>query len=71
MSSNLVLSNITSERYALALYELVKEKSELNKAEIEANGLKQLLLLSPEFKNLVSNPTISKTDESGNPTWFR
>ena len=63
MSSNLVLSNITSERYALALYELVKEKSELNNAEIEANGLKQLLLLSPEFKNLVSNPTISKTEQ--------
>ena len=34
MSSNLVLSNATSERYALALYELVKERSELNKAEI-------------------------------------
>ena len=50
MSSNLAFSNLTSKRYALALYEIAKEKSELEKNENEIKNLKQLLLLrEPEI----------------------
>ena len=39
MSSNLAFSSSTSERYARALYELVLEKSELDRAENEIKNL--------------------------------
>ena len=63
MSSNLAFSNSTSERYALALYELAKEKSELDKTENEIQGLKHLLITSDDFKNMVSNPTIGRDEQ--------
>ena len=43
MSSSLSFSNSTSERYALALYEVAKEESELDKTENAAKDLKQLV----------------------------
>ena len=43
MSSKSTFSNSTSKSYALALYELAKENSEINKAEEGINGLKVLL----------------------------
>ena len=64
MSSNLAFSNFTSKRYALALYEIANEKSELEKTENEIKSLKQLFLLSKDFRNMVSNPTIGKNDQS-------
>ena len=64
MSSNLAFSNSTSERYALALYELAKEKSELDKIEDEIKSLKQLLNISIDFKNMVLNPSIRKYERS-------
>ena len=43
MSSKSTFSNSKSKSYALALYELAKENSELNKVEDGINGIKQLL----------------------------
>ena len=63
MSSNLSFSNSTSERYALALYELAKEKSELEKTESEINNLKDLFATSSDFGNIVSNPIIARKDQ--------
>ena len=57
MSSKSTFSNSTSRSYALALYELVKENSELSKAEEEMKGLKQLLNESTDFKEMILSPT--------------
>ena len=43
MSAKSTFLNSTSKSYALALYELAKENSELNKVEDGMNGLKTLL----------------------------
>lgn len=64
MSSNHTFSNVAYERYALALYELAKEKSELDKTEIEANNINQLINSCGEFKNMISNPTIGHKEQS-------
>ena len=50
MSSKSTFSNSTSKSYALALYELAKENSELNKVEDGIKGLKTLLSESSDFK---------------------
>jgi len=57
LSSKSTFSNSTSRSYALALYELVKENSELSKAEEEMKGLKQLLNESTDFKEMILSPT--------------
>ena len=43
MSSKSNISEMTTGRYALALFELSQENSELNKIEIESKGLQDLL----------------------------
>jgi len=43
---------MTTGRYALALFELGQENSELNKMEIESKGLQDLLKKSSEFMSL-------------------
>ena len=63
MSSKSTFSNSTSKSYALALYELAKENSELNKAEDGMNGLKVLLNTSSDFKEMILSPTIAKEDK--------
>ena len=63
MSSKSTFSNSTSKSYALALYELAKENSELNKVEDEMNGIKTLLSKSSDFKEMILNPTIVKEDK--------
>ena len=47
-------------RYALALFELGQENSELNKIEIESKSLQDLLKKSSEFMRLVKDPTYKK-----------
>ena len=64
MSSNLAFSSSTSERYALALYELALEKSELEKTENEVKSLQELLIKSSDFKNMISNPTIGRQEQA-------
>ena len=60
MSSKSTFSNSTSKSYALALYELAKENSELNKVEDEIKGLRVLLNESSDFKEMIANPIITK-----------
>ena len=63
MSSKSTFSSSTSRSYALALYELAKENSELIKVEEEINGLKLLLNKSFDFKEMIMNPTITKEEK--------
>ena len=63
MSSKSTFSNSTYESYALALYQLAKESSELEKVENEMNGLKKLLIDSSDFREMISNPTIQKEEK--------
>ena len=65
MSSKSTFSNSTSQSYALALYELSKENSELDMVANEMKSLGELIRNNSEFKNTILNPTISK-DEKGN-----
>ena len=63
MSSKSTFSNMTSNSYALALYELAKESSELNKVENEINNLYELLKSSSSFNEIILNPTVAKEDK--------
>ena len=60
MNLKSTFSNSTSNSYALALYELAKENSELNNAEDGMNSLKTLLNDSSVFKEMISSPTIER-----------
>ena len=57
-------SQSTTERYALALYELAQENSEINKIESEAKSIQELFYQSSEFRSLIKNPTNSKNEQS-------
>jgi len=63
LSSKSTFSNSAAKSYALALYELSKENSELEKVEDGMKGLKILLKESSEFKEMILSPTISKEDK--------
>ena len=60
MSSKSTFSNSTSYSYAAALYELSKESSELDRVEVGMKSLNKLLNESPNFKNMILNPTVKK-----------
>ena len=64
MSLKSTFLNSTSKSYALALYELAKENSELNKVEDGINGIKTLLSESSDFKEMVLNPTVTKEEKN-------
>ena len=64
MRSKSTFSNSTSKSYALALYELAKENSELNKVADGMNGLKTLLSESSDFKEMILNPTVTKEEKN-------
>ena len=63
MGSKSTFSNSTSKSYALALYELSKENSELDKIESEMKSFDQLLRESSDFKEMILSPAISKEDK--------
>ena len=63
MSAKSNFSNSTSRSYAVALYELAKENSELSKVEEGMNGLKALLDKSYDFKEMILNPVIKKEEK--------
>ena len=63
MSSKSTFSNSTSKSYGLALYELAKENSELDKVENEMNALRDLIGNSSNFKEMILSPTIKKEDK--------
>ncbi len=63
MSSKSTFSNSTSKTYAIALYELSKESSELDKVENEMKSLNKLLSESSDFKEMTLSPTVTKEDK--------
>ena len=63
MSSKSTFSNSTSKSYALALYELSKENSELDKIEEDMRNLNKLLNSNKGFQEVILNPTVSKEDK--------
>ena len=64
MSSKSDFLNSTSRSYAIALYELAKENSELNKVEDAMNALKVLLNKSHNFKEMILNPVVAKREKN-------
>jgi F-type H+-transporting ATPase subunit delta len=59
LSSKSTFSNSTSQSYALALYELGKDNSELDKIENEIKSMKNLLIENSEFQEMVLSPTVT------------
>jgi len=60
LSSKSTFSNSTSRSYAMALYELSKENSELNQTEDSIKGLQGLLKTNNDFKAIITDPTVTK-----------
>ena len=63
MSSKSTFSNSTSKSYALALYELSKENSELDKVEENMKSLNKLINEIDAFKEIILNPMVTKEDK--------
>ena len=63
MSSKSTFSNSTSSSYALALYELSEENSELPKIEAEIKSFKKLIKENIKFKEIILSPTIAVEDK--------
>ena len=63
MSSKSTFSNYTSKSYALALYELSRENSELDKVEDGMKSLNKLLNENSDFKEMILNPIVTKEDK--------
>ena len=63
MSSKSTFSNSTSKSYAVALYELSKENSELDTVENAIKSLNELINQSSDFREMILNPTVSKEDK--------
>ena len=61
MSSKKSFSSETADRYALALYELAKEKSELEVVEKEISELLLIYNSNEDLKNFIKNPTQSQS----------
>ncbi len=63
MSAKSTFSNSTSKSYAIALYELSKENSELDKVEEGMKSLNKLLNDSADFKEMILSPIVAKEDK--------
>ena len=63
MSSKSTFSNSTSKSYALALYELSKENSELDEVESGIKVLNEILKKNSDFKDMIYSPTIPKDNK--------
>ena len=63
MSSKSTFSNSTSESYAIALYQLAEDNSNIKKVEDEMNNLKNLIKESFDFKEMILSPTITKDEK--------
>ena len=63
MNSKSTFSNSTSQSYAIALYEISKENSEVNKIEEEMKSLKKLLTESIDFKEMILSLAVAKEDK--------
>ena len=63
MSSKSTFSSSTSRSYAIALYELSRENSEINKVEKDIKSLDELLSESLNFKEMILSPVVAKEDK--------
>ena len=63
MSSNKSFSTETSERYALALFELASENSEIEIIEKNTKELLSIYDTNEELENFIKNPTHSITNQ--------
>ena len=63
MSTTKSFSTETSERYALALFEVASEKSELDKIESSLKEFLNVYKSSPEFISFIKNPTQSNKNQ--------
>ena len=63
MNSKSTFSNSTSNSYALALFQLAKENSELDTAEIGMISIKKLLAESLDFKEMILSPVVNKNEK--------
>tara|TARA_E500000178_G_scaffold307730_1_gene320878 strand:- start:829 stop:1386 length:558 start_codon:yes stop_codon:yes gene_type:complete len=64
MSSNKSFSTETSERYSRALFEVLKEVNELEKAENDIKNFQKLIDTNIDIKNFIKDPTISKGSQA-------
>ena len=64
MSSKSTFLNSTSKSYALALYELSQENSELDQVKDGISGIKELLDQSSDFRQMVLDPTLTKEEKN-------
>tara|TARA_B100000686_G_C16254057_1_gene695904 strand:+ start:61 stop:618 length:558 start_codon:yes stop_codon:yes gene_type:complete len=63
LSSKSTFSNSTAKSYSIALYELAKENSEIDRIENEMKSLNKLLYENNEFREMILNPTVMKEDK--------
>tara|TARA_B110000971_G_C19770140_1_gene390487 strand:- start:45 stop:602 length:558 start_codon:yes stop_codon:yes gene_type:complete len=63
MSSNKTFSSETASRYALALYELAKENSELETVEKNIKEFLAIYNVSEDLKNFIKNPTQAQSSQ--------
>ena len=63
MSSKSTFSNSTAKSYAVALYELSKENSELQNVENGIKSLKELIKESVDFKEMILSPKVGKDEK--------
>jgi len=63
LSSKSTFSNSTSKSYALALYELSKDNSEIDSVEEGIKNLKKIMFENNNFLEMILNPTILKEDK--------
>ena len=63
MSSDKSFSTETANRYALALFELANENSELDEVEKNIQDLLQIYNSSSDLKNFIKNPTQSQFNQ--------
>ena len=63
LSSKNNFSESATNRYALALYELAQENSELEKIENESLGILELIKKSLDFQSFIKNPTNEKSQQ--------
>ncbi len=57
MSGTKTFSNEAAERYALALFEISNESSELDVVELKVSQLLKIYHENSEFRNFIKNPT--------------
>ncbi len=62
MSKNKEFSNISAQRYSLALYELSNESNSLDKVEKHSSAILNLINLSKDFNYLIKDPTSIQSD---------